>query len=82
MQKEVEFMNAPRKKTMQETLLPLFEELEQECLTAVKYIEALKVRELTHAQREDILGELSASITHLKIQAQELDRTFEEVDQM
>ena len=74
-------MNDQEKK-IPEKLLPLFEELEQECLTAVKYIEALKVKELTDAQREDILGELSASITHLKIQAQELDRTFEEVDRM
>lgn len=74
-------MNTQEKK-LPERLLPLFEELEQECLTAVKYIEALKVKELSDAQREDILGELSASITHLKIQAQELDRTFEEVDHM
>jgi hypothetical protein len=59
-------------------MLPLFDELEQECLTAVKYIEALKAKELTRAQREDILGELSASITHLRIQAEQLDRTLEE----
>lgn len=75
-------MKTRKKKTVPENLLPFFEELEQECLTAVKYIEALKVKELTNAQREDILGELSASITHLKIQTQELDRTFEEVDRM
>jgi hypothetical protein len=75
-------MKTQKRKTVPENLMPLFEELEQECLTAVKYIEALKVKELTNAQREDILGELSASITHLKIQAQELDRTFEEVDRM
>ena len=44
----------------------------------MKYIEALKAKELTRAQREDILGELSASITHLRIQAEQLDRTLEE----
>ena len=57
----------------------LFEELEQECLTAVRYIEALKVKELSGDQKEDILGELSASITHLKIQTKELDRRLEKL---
>jgi hypothetical protein len=65
-------------KMLPKDMLPLFDELEQECLTAVKYIEAFKAKELTHAQREDILGELSASITHLRIQAEQLDRTLEE----
>lgn len=67
-----------RGKSLPKDMLPLFDELEQECLTAVKYIEALKAKELTRAQREDILGELSASITHLRIQAEQLDRTLEE----
>ncbi|QTA87867.1 hypothetical protein [Desulfonema magnum] len=57
----------------------LFEELEQECLTAIRYIEALKVRELSENQKEDILGELSASITHLRIQTEQLDKTFEDI---
>lgn len=55
----------------------LFEELEQECMTAIRYIEALKLRELSGDQKEDILGELSASITHLKIQTKELDKRLE-----
>jgi hypothetical protein len=57
----------------------LLEELEQECLTAIKYIEALKVKELSDNQKEDILGELSASITHLRIQTEQLDKQFEEM---
>ena len=57
----------------------LFEELEQECLTAVRYIEALKVKELSGDQKEDILGELSASITHLRIQTQALDKRLEKL---
>jgi regulator of sirC expression with transglutaminase-like and TPR domain len=69
-------------KTLPKDMLPLFDELEQECLTAVKYIEALKAKELTRAQREDILGELSASITHLRIQAEQLDRTLEDAGQL
>ena len=55
----------------------LFEELEQECLTAVRYIEALKVSRLSKGQREDLLGELSASITHLRIQSEYLDKALE-----
>ncbi len=57
----------------------LFEELEQECLTSVRYIEVLKVRELSESQKEDILGELSASITHLRIQTKQLDKIFEDI---
>lgn len=56
----------------------LYDELEEECVTAVKYIEALKVKELSRSQREDLIGELSASITHLRIQAQALEGSLEE----
>jgi hypothetical protein len=61
-----------------ENMPVLLDELEQECLTAVKYIEALKVSELSENQKEDIIGELSASVTHLRIQTEQLDRQFEE----
>lgn len=57
----------------------LFEELEQECLNTVKYIEALKVMRLSKNQKEDILGELSAAITHLRIQTEQFDKHFEEL---
>jgi hypothetical protein len=56
----------------------LYDELEEECLTAVKYIEALKIRDLSDGQREDLIGELSASITHLRIQAEALEQNLEE----
>ena len=51
-------------------------------LPPVKYIEALKAKGLTRAQREDILGELSASITHLRIQAEQMDRTIDGAGQI
>ncbi len=71
-----------RKRTdiLAENMAVLFDELEKECFTAVRYIEALKVKELSKAQREDILGELSASITHLRIQTEALDRELEKTD--
>jgi hypothetical protein len=56
----------------------LYDELEQECLTAVKYIEALKLDGLSISQREDLIGELSASITHLKIQTEALEQGLDE----
>ena len=65
-----------------ENMTVLFDELQQECFTAVKYIEALKVKELSKAQKEDILGELSASITHLRIQTEALDRELEKTDRL
>ena len=57
----------------------LFDELEQECLNTVKYLEALKVMRLSKNQKEDILGELSAAITHLRIQTEQFDKHFEEL---
>ena len=63
-----------------ENMAVLFDELQKECFTAVRYIEALKVKELSKAQREDMLGELSASITHLRIQTEALDRELEKTD--
>ncbi len=57
----------------------LFDELEQECLNTVRYIEALKATRLSKNQKEDILGDLSASITHLRIKTEMFDKYFEEL---
>ena len=57
----------------------LFDELEQECLNTVRYIEALKVERLSRSQKEDILGELSSAITHLRIQTEQFDKYFDEL---
>jgi hypothetical protein len=45
-------------------------------LNTVKYLEALKVDRLSKNQKEDILGELSVAITHLKIQTEQFDKHF------
>ena len=53
---------------------------EKEISAFQKSIErAIKVKELSGDQKEDILGELSASITHLKIQTKELDKRLEKL---
>ncbi len=43
-------------------------------------IEALKIKRLTEDQREDILGELSASLSHLKIHSNEVEEAIDKTD--
>ncbi|MBI3582489.1 MAG: hypothetical protein HY096_00885 [Nitrospinae bacterium] len=59
------------------TLGTLIDELKEECQHVVRLIEALKVKDLTDGQREDILGELSASLTHLKIHSNEVEQSID-----
>jgi hypothetical protein len=62
---------------MEKTLKSLIDELEEECLHVVSLIEALKVKDLTVIQREGILGELSATLSHLKIHSSEVEQTID-----
>lgn len=59
------------------TLKSLIDELEEECLHIVSLIEALKIKNLTEDQREDMLGELSASLSHLKIHSNEVEEVID-----
>jgi hypothetical protein len=65
---------------LDKTLKSLIDELEDECLHVVSLIEALKIKRLTEEQREDILGELSASLSHLKIHSNELEEAIDKTD--
>lgn len=65
---------------LDKTLKSLIDELEDECLHVVSLIEALKIKRLTEDQREDILGELSASLSHLKIHSNELEEAMDKTD--
>lgn len=56
-----------------------FDELEQECLNTVRYIEALKASRLSKNQKEDILGDLSVAVTHLRIKTEMFNKYFEEL---
>ena len=49
------------------TLKALLNELRDECLSNIKLINQLELEHLTEEQIEDILGELTASVTHLQI---------------
>ncbi len=55
----------------------LLNEYEDECLNAIRLIEGLKLQTLTAEQAEDMLGELSASITHLRIHSEQLEKLIE-----
>ncbi|TVM02711.1 MAG: hypothetical protein CV087_08945 [Candidatus Brocadia sp. WS118] len=48
------------------TLTTLLSELREECLLAIKLIHQLELEHLTEEQIEDVLGELTASLTHLQ----------------
>ena len=48
------------------TLATLLNEFRDECLSTIKLIHQLELEHLTEEQIEDVLGELTASLTHLQ----------------
>ncbi|MBM4066018.1 MAG: hypothetical protein FJ266_10335 [Planctomycetes bacterium] len=48
------------------TLTTLLSELRDECLSTIKLIHQLDIEHLTEEQIEDVLGDLTVSITHLQ----------------
>jgi hypothetical protein len=66
------------KARLNKTLLVLLDELQEECLKVVKLTEGLKLEDLTDEQMENMLGELSASITHLKVHSEQVEQVIEE----
>jgi len=65
------------KSRLNKTLSVLLEELSDECLKVIKLIGGLKIENLTDEQIEDLLGELSGSVTHLKVHSEQLERFIE-----
>lgn len=63
---------------LSKTLSILLNELEEECLKVIKLTGSLRIENLTDEQIEDMLGELSASITHLKVHSEQLEKVIEE----
>lgn len=60
------------------TLKSLLTELRDECLSTIKLIHQLEIEHLTDEQVDDVLGELTASVTHLHVHSamvkEELDK--------
>jgi hypothetical protein len=48
------------------TLTTLLNELRDECLSTIKLIHQLEIEHLTDDQIDDVMGELTASVTHLQ----------------
>jgi len=70
---------AQKEKTrLNKTLSVLLDELEEECLKVIKLTEGLRIKTLTDEQMEDILSELSASVTHLKVHSEQVEQVIEE----
>ena len=57
--------------------MPLFSELEEECLGAIKLIRELRNVGLSAEKKDEILGDLSVSITSLHISTELLDEELE-----
>lgn len=70
-------MASIKEKSIDKTLHLLIGELEEECLHVVSLIEALKIKNLYEDQREDILGELSAALSHLRVHSNEVEQVID-----
>ncbi len=60
------------------TLSTLLNELDEECLKTIKLVSGLRIEGLTDKQLDEMLGELSAAVTHLRIHSEQVERAIEE----
>lgn len=63
---------------MTRTLSTLLDELDEECLKTIKLIKSLQFGNLNDEHFEEMLGELSAMVTHLKIHSEQVDKAIAE----
>ncbi len=63
---------------IENTLKVMLNELKDECLTYIKLTNRLELDNLSEEQIEELLGELTASVTHLNTQS---DNIKEEIEQ-
>jgi hypothetical protein len=59
------------------TLKVLIDELEEECRNVLNLVNTLKAKNLTYDEREDVLGELSSTLCHLKIHSGEVEEMID-----
>jgi len=60
--------------------MPVFAELEMECLNTVKLIGELRAQGLGEDRKDELLGDLSVAITSLKIKTDILDEELESIE--
>ncbi len=63
---------------LSKTLKVMLKELKDECLEFVKLTNQLELDNLTEEQIEEILGELTASVTHLSIHSKIVKEEIED----
>lgn len=65
-------------KKIDETLKVMLNELKDECMMYIKLINQLEFENLTEEQIEEILGELTASVTHLHTHSKVIKEEIEQ----
>ncbi|ODS33032.1 MAG: hypothetical protein SCARUB_01851 [Candidatus Scalindua rubra] len=55
----------------------MLNELKDECLTCIKLINQLELDNLSEEQVDELLGELTASVTHLNTQSNNIKEEIE-----
>jgi hypothetical protein len=57
--------------------LPILEEFEETCLEAARLIGELKAEGLSYDEKEELIGELSVSISSLRIKTELIEEDWE-----
>jgi hypothetical protein len=70
-------MATPVSNKIESTLKVMLNELKDECLTCIKLINQLELDNLSEEQIDELSGELTASVTHLNIQSNNIKEEIE-----
>ncbi len=71
-------MAAPVSNKIESTLKVMLNELKDECLACIKLINQLELDNLSEEQIDELSGELTASVTHLNIQSNNIKEEIEQ----
>ncbi|MGR3301149.1 MAG: hypothetical protein ACUZ8I_01460 [Candidatus Scalindua sp.] len=71
-------MATPVSNKIESTLKVMLNELKDGCLTCIKLINQLELDNLSEEQIDELSGELTASVTHLNIQSNNIKEEIEQ----
>lgn len=71
-------MATPVSNKIESTLKVMLNELKDECLTCIKLINQLELDNLSEEQIDELSGELTASVTHLNTQSNNIKEEIEQ----
>jgi hypothetical protein len=63
---------------IEQTFLTLLDELKEECQNVINLINSLTVATISEDEQAEILGELSASLTHLTFHSTEMGNAIDD----